>query len=66
METHRRSIVKALTWRIIATATTAILVLVFTGNWVLVSIVGGLDLVIKLLVYYGHERIWDKISWHRK
>jgi len=40
METHTRSIAKALSWRIIATLTTTLLVFIFTGNLVVSGGVG--------------------------
>ncbi len=63
---HQRSIFKALTWRIIATLTTMVLVYVFTREWKLSLGVGVLDVVIKLFFYYAHERVWNKIQWGRK
>lgn len=65
-DTRKRSISKAITWRILATITTMVLVFVFTGEWKLSLGVGVLDVVIKLLLYYGHERIWNSVKWGRK
>ena len=64
-ESHVRSILKAITWRIIATSTTFILAYTIFSNTgcedVLEksSIVAGLELVIKLVIYYLHERAWQ-------
>ena len=66
MDTHLRSIVKAITFRIIATITTMILVLILTGDLALAGVVGALDLILKLLIYYLHERVWDKVHWGNK
>lgn len=63
MDTRKRSIAKTFTFRIIATITTMVLVLVFTGNFALAGVIGVLDLVSKLIIYYLHERVWNKISW---
>jgi len=65
MELRRRAVVKALTWRAIATATTMMLVYVFTGEITLAAGIGALDISIKLILYYGHERIWNRIRWGR-
>ena len=62
-ETRIRSITKGVTWRALATLTTALLVYIFTGNLTLSFSVGFFDVVIKLALYYGHERIWKKITW---
>lgn len=66
MEMQKRSIVKTITFRIIATITTVILVLIFTENLALASIIGVLDLISKLIIYYLHERVWNKVSWGEK
>jgi len=66
MDTRKRSIAKTITFRIIATLATIILVLVFTGSLTLAGTIGALDLVSKLIIYYTHERAWDKISWGLK
>jgi uncharacterized membrane protein len=64
-ESHLRSILKAVTWRLIATSTTFILAYAIFSKTdcedVLEksSIVAGLELVIKLIIYYVHERMWQ-------
>jgi uncharacterized membrane protein len=63
METQARSIAKTFTFRIIATITTMVLVLIFTGDLTLAGVVGVLDLISKLIIYYLHERVWNRISW---
>lgn len=65
METHERSFLKALTWRFLASLTTVILVLVFTGDLTLAGTVGVFDITSKLLIYYAHERAWDRVDWGR-
>ncbi|MGH7204020.1 MAG: DUF2061 domain-containing protein [Candidatus Levyibacteriota bacterium] len=62
-EKPTRSVIKAVMWRIIATLTTSILVLVFTHKWELALTVGGIDGVLKLFFYYLHERVWNEVSW---
>ena len=60
METHFRSIVKALSWRVIATVITIITAWAFTGTVELALKIGFLDTLIKLAAYYFHERAWLK------
>ncbi len=60
---HIRSITKGLSWRVLATLTTMILVFAFTGKLALAIGVGVLEIITKLLIYYAHERAWDKIKW---
>ncbi len=64
-ESRLRSILKAITWRLIATGTTFTLAyLVFSNSdcddvMEKSTIVAGLELVIKLVIYYLHERAWQ-------
>ena len=64
-ETHARSIVKTLTWRITATVTTFLLVLIFTGKLTIALTVGVLEVFVKMLFYFFHERIWNKVKFGR-
>ena len=64
-ETKSRSLVKSLSWRICATCATISLVYLFTGELIIAMEVGGLEVITKLLLYYLHERFWEKINWGR-
>lgn len=56
METHKRTLTRAITWRITATLVTA----AFTG------LQGAIAINIAMtLFHYVHERVWLKISWGR-
>ena len=65
MEMHVRSIAKAVSWRIVATATTMLLVFIFTGNLVVSSGVGLTELLSKTVIYYFHERAWNTTDFGR-
>lgn len=65
-ETHIRSVVKTITWRFCATLTTVLLVLGFTKQADVALTVGGLEAVIKMLIYFFHERTWDRVKFGRK
>ncbi|MFN3692616.1 MAG: DUF2061 domain-containing protein [Candidatus Paceibacteria bacterium] len=62
-ETKRRSLLKGLTWRITASITTMLIVLIMTGNLTLVAGVGLADVTLKVLFYYVHERLWGRVHW---
>jgi len=64
-ERQLRSIVKTISWRVTATLTTAGLVYVFTGELALAAKVGLLEVLLKMLFYYLHERVWARVSWGR-
>ncbi|MBN3038332.1 MAG: DUF2061 domain-containing protein [Candidatus Omnitrophica bacterium] len=57
-DAHWRSLFKALSWRILATASTILIVYTFTHKLVLSLEVGAVEVVVKLILYYVHERAW--------
>ena len=61
-ETNRRSIVKSISWRFFAALITSLVVFFMTGKMEFAAKVGMIDTAIKLVVYFGHERIWNKIN----
>lgn len=62
---HRRSLIKTLTFRLLATISTMLVVYIFTKELTLSIGIGVVETVTKLLLYYYHERLWDKIAWGR-
>lgn len=66
MERRVRSLAKTISWRIVATSTTILLVFLFTGNLVISASVGALELLAKIVIYYVHERIWDMSNFGRE
>ncbi len=65
-EKHERSVVKAITWRVIASLTTAILVYIFTGSFTLTLGVSVFEISLKMLFYYIHERAWNSVRWGKE
>jgi len=63
VESHARTIAKAISWRCIATATTMIVTLLLTGKREVAVAVGVVDAALKLGEYYIHERIWTRIRF---
>ena len=65
-ESKLRSLAKGISWRVIATITTMILVFIFTKSIALSLSVGVFDIIAKLILYYGHERIWLRVPWGKE
>lgn len=63
LETHHRSVLKTISWRIVASLTTGVVVFIFTGELVLSLGVIGVEGITKILFYYLHERVWNMIHW---
>ena len=62
-ESPVRSVAKAVSWRIIGTLDTLIVSYLLTGELVLASSIASIDFITKLILYFFHERIWNKIKW---
>ncbi len=58
-ESRLRSLLKALSWRIIATLTTAIIAYFVTGEIDTAILIGGIEVFVKFAIYYVHERVWQ-------
>ena len=65
-DTNRRSVVKGLSWRVVATSTTTAIVYVFFDRLDLAIAAGMIETVLKVGLYWGHERIWHKVRWGRE
>ncbi|MBW2733013.1 MAG: adenylyl-sulfate kinase [Deltaproteobacteria bacterium] len=65
-ETALRLLCKTVSWRIVATLATALLVWLFTGELAIAMAVGGLEVVLKMVLYYGHERVWERLNVGRR
>ncbi|MGD2294867.1 MAG: DUF2061 domain-containing protein [Candidatus Aminicenantes bacterium] len=63
VETHPRTVLKTISWRIVATLTTMVIVYIFTGEFLLSLGVGVVEVVAKIVFYYLHERAWHLIAW---
>lgn len=65
-ETNRRSIVKGISWRIAATSTTIVIIYIFFGRLDLAIAAGLIETVLKVGLYWAHERVWVKVRWGKK
>lgn len=63
IETKIRSFVKTLSWRVTATITTVIVALVITKRIDIAVQIGLLEALLKMLIYFIHERSWAKITF---
>lgn len=62
-DTNSRSLAKAVTWRLTGTADTFIIAWLFTGEPLLASGIALTEVFTKVFLYWGHERIWNKVKW---
>jgi uncharacterized membrane protein len=66
METKKRSVAKAVSWRVLASLTTFIISWAVTGSLVLGLGIASIEFWAKLFLYYGHERLWNAVDWGNK
>ena len=62
MDRHYRSLTKALSWRMTGTLDTVVISFFVTGHIRWALSIGLVELFTKIILYYVHERIWDRIS----
>ena len=65
MESNTRSLAKAVSYRLLGSATTGMVVFLWTGKLAISLGVGALDMIAKIGLYFLHERIWNHISFGR-
>lgn len=65
MESHYRSIIKAITWRAGGTVVTFSVAWFITGNLNFSAKIGALDTIVKIGVFYFHERLWNRLNFGR-
>ena len=55
------SFAKALTWRVVASATTGLVSLFVTGSFVVAGSIMAIEFWVKIGAYYLHERAWESV-----
>jgi uncharacterized membrane protein len=65
-ESHPRSLLKAVSWRILGSIDTFVLSLLFTHKPFLAASIAGTETITKILLYYFHERAWAGVHWGRR
>ena len=62
-DSHSKSLVKSISWRILGTLDTILISWALTGTLSVALSIGSIEVFTKFLLYYGHERIWNSIKW---
>lgn len=61
-----RSIVKTISWRAVGTLDTIVISYLVTGSFAMAASIGSIELVTKMVLFYFHERAWNKISFGKE
>jgi adenylylsulfate kinase len=65
MESNARSVAKAVSYRVMGSMVTALIVFVYSGDAKASMGVGAADMFLKMALYYIHERLWNYIPFGR-
>ena len=65
-EKRIRTIAKTISWRVLATSSTMLIVYIYTREFVLMLGVGVIEVTLKLILFYAHERLWSNSRWGLK
>ena len=58
-----RSVAKTISWRTVGTLDTIIISYFITGNLVMAASIGSIEVITKMILYYFHERVWNKLKF---
>jgi len=61
-----RSLAKAVSWRLTGTVDTFIISWLITGQVLLATGIAFTEIMTKVLLFWLHERVWNRISWGRE
>ena len=62
-EGHRRSLLKAISWRVLGSVDTFLLGWLFTGSPAMAGAIASTEVITKIVLYYAHERAWSAVKW---
>lgn len=65
MTQQKRHIAKSITYRILATTTTVLVSWLVTGDITTGFVIGGIETVTKMALYYSHEYAWSHSNFGR-
>ncbi len=66
MDSHKRSIAKALTYRVMGFVVTIGIAYLITGDSSIAATIGIADTGAKIFAYYAHERLWTYLPFGRR
>ena len=63
MDTAKRSLVKTVSWRITGSGATFGISYMISGNIVVAGSIAIIQLVSNTILYFIHERVWNRVKW---
>ena len=62
-DTTTRTLIKTITWRLIATVASLIIAFLISNDWKVAGSIASIQVIIHTVLYYLHERLWINIRW---
>ena len=62
MDNRKKSLCKAISWRLIGSASTFAVSATVTSDFRIASGIMVLEFFVKIAIFYLHERLWTKIN----
>lgn len=60
--THTQTFIKTISWRVLATTDTFLISWLLTGTVGVAAGIASLEVLTKMVLYYGHERLWSRLQ----
>jgi uncharacterized membrane protein len=64
-DTSTRSLVKTISWRITGSGATFAISYLVLGDFSVAGTIAITQVTLNTILYYIHERIWNKITWQK-
>ena len=62
-DSNNRSIAKTISWRLTGSFSTFMISYLILGSFSIASSIAIIQIIANTLLYYLHERVWNKINW---
>jgi uncharacterized membrane protein len=66
IETALRSGAKTLCYRLLGSTVTFVIAYLFTDEVIVSATISATEFVLKPMMYWMHERVWNRIHWGRE
>jgi len=60
-----RSLAKTVSWRITGSGATFLISYLVSGSFTIAGTIAVIQLTANTILYFIHERVWNKITWGR-
>ena len=64
-DSNNRSIAKTISWRLTGSFSTFMISYLILGSFSIASSIAIIQIIANTILYYLHERVWNKINWGR-